>query len=97
LRHSVRYKGSRLEQTARELADPTAASFEEIAGPYRGRPLSMEQLERVAAVYLDAWGKGLPVTAAVADHFCIAKSTAAKRIMAARKAGLLDSAKRITR
>jgi hypothetical protein len=45
---------------------------------------------QVAAIYRSAWGDGRPVTKAVADHFKVSTSTAAKRIMAARRAGLLE-------
>jgi transposase len=66
-------------------------------GAHRGTPTSHAELEGVAQAYLEAWGIGLPVTEAVADHFKVSKSTASKRIMKARAAGLLDEAKRITR
>ncbi len=59
-------------------------------GPRRGRPLLADDLRDVAGVYRAAWFDGRPVTAAVADRFGIAQSTAAKRIRAARKAGLLE-------
>jgi hypothetical protein len=59
-------------------------------GSRRGSALDEDMLRNVAEVYRRAWGMGIPVTAAVADAFHIAKSTAAKRIMKARAAGLLD-------
>ena len=58
-------------------------------GPQRGVPLSPDDLDAVAAVYLAAYDAGLPVTRAVADEFDISPSTAGKRIWAARQAGLL--------
>jgi hypothetical protein len=66
-------------------------------GGHRGVVTSPEEIEQVAAVYRRAWGRGEQVTKAVADHFHISKSTAGKRIMRARKAGLLDDVRRITR
>ena len=58
-------------------------------GPRRGRALLADDLREVADVYRHAWFEGRHVTQAVADHFRIAPSTAAKRIGAARNAGLL--------
>jgi hypothetical protein len=66
-------------------------------GGHRGRPTDRAELEAIARTYLAAWGNGEPVTAAVAEKFHISKSTSAKRIMAARKAGLLDQVRRITK
>jgi hypothetical protein len=98
-----RAKGS-LAKSLGAMASQMSA-YEEIAGrydrlaapgPHRGAAAGQDELEEIAAVYMKAWGKGWPgVTVAVADHFNIAKSTAAKRIMKARRAGLLDKAKRI--
>jgi hypothetical protein len=64
---------------------------------HRGVATTPDEIQRVADVYLEAWGAGRPVTEAVADEFLISKSTAGKRIMKARRAGLLDRAARITR
>ena len=58
-------------------------------GPHRGRSQTTEELQRVADVYRAAHQSNEPVTAAVKTAFCISASTATKRIMAARKAGLL--------
>jgi hypothetical protein len=67
------------------------------AGSHRGVATSPEELEEVARVYKKAWGRGAPVTKAVANHFGISTSTAGKRIMRAREAGLLNDIRRITR
>jgi hypothetical protein len=82
---------------ARQLYQELGTAFGEIAGSHQGRRASQAELEEIAAVYTEAWGKGDPVTEAVAKHFHIAPSTAAKRIMATRKAGLLAHIKRIRR
>ena len=68
------------------------ALLEEAAvfGVQRGRRLSGDLLEIVAATYREAYRTGQPVTQAVADRTGCSNSTAAKRIMAARKAGLLE-------
>jgi hypothetical protein len=70
----------------------SSAVFEDMGeGPRRGRPLGNDDLAKVAAVYRDAYGvRGVHVTEHVAKTFNISKSAAAKRIAAARKAGLLD-------
>jgi hypothetical protein len=59
-------------------------------GPQRGRRRTDEELEAVAYVYRQAWEARKPVTEAVATACKISRSTAGKRIMAARKAGLLE-------
>lgn len=56
-------------------------------GSRKGVALSPDGLEAVAQVYRDAYAEGRPVQAAVADAFGIARSTAANRIMLARRAG----------
>jgi hypothetical protein len=58
--------------------------------PQRGRQLGQDDLEEVARVYRHAWMIGVPVNEAVREAFTLSKDGAAKRIMAARKAGLLD-------
>ena len=70
----------------RAVARREAASF----GVQRGRRLSPLVLQDVASVYRDAYARNLPVTQAIVEAFGVTKSTAGKRIMAARKAGLLD-------
>lgn len=68
---------------------PKAAGFV-ATGPHRGRGHSEAELEQVAAVYRAAFAVGDSVQRAVAEALMIAPSTATKRIMAARKAGLLE-------
>ncbi len=48
-------------------------------------------LEQVAAVYRAAWREGRPPTQAVARHFQLSSSAAAKRVARARAAGLLPA------
>lgn len=59
-------------------------------GPQRGQALTPDELGEVAAVYRRAWLGGEPVTEAVQKAFHLSRSGAAKRIMRARAAGLLD-------
>jgi len=68
-------------KTARQIAG---------GGPRRGVELTDDDVQAVADVYIAAWKIGEGVTGAVADAFQISKSTAAKRIMKARAAGLLN-------
>lgn len=58
-------------------------------GPQRGRALTDADLQRVADVYRTAVRDGDGVTDAVRRAFSVSKSTAGKRIMRAREAGLL--------
>ena len=72
------------------IADEVTELAAAVTGPKRGSALTSADLEAVAAVYKKAADTGFPVTAAVAEHFFINASTAGKRIMRARAAGLLD-------
>ena len=88
---------ARYDQTAGDLdRNPDAAwrePYRAVAQQFssqRGRPRSPALLEAVAATYRHAWERRLPVTRAVANATNCSVSTAGKRIMAARKAGLLE-------
>ena len=60
-------------------------------GARRGEALQHEDLAEVAEVYRAATRAGEPVTKAIGERFGIASSTAAKRILMARRAGLLGA------
>jgi hypothetical protein len=86
-----RFLGSVAGDTALSPAERQAASRRrDQFAARRGVALSPEGLEAVAEVYKAAYIDGDGVTKAVAKAFGIAPSTAGKRIMAARRAGLLD-------
>lgn len=71
--------------------DPRQAVREAaVKGPRSGQALDDDVIAEVSKVYRRAWLIGRPVTEAVAEHFSISRSAAAKRIMRARAAGLLD-------
>lgn len=59
-------------------------------GAQRGRRLTPDDLGAVAAAYHEARRHSRPVQASVAAAMGVSRSAAAKRIMAARAAGLLD-------
>ena len=98
LRHQAGEGGfGRLWEQTSEAIDAHQQNLEEMTrlheaaiGPQRGRLRTQHDHELVAAVYRRAYAAGEPVTAAVAEHFHISTSTASKRIMAARQAGLLE-------
>jgi len=87
----------------REIADLEAQLVEHLSqlhdvlatpvGPHRGTPITDAQLEHVASIYKQAKATNQPVTQAVADAFHISVSTAGKRILKARNAGLLPPVK----
>ena len=58
---------------------------------HQGRQHSNEDLRTVADIYLAAYQARIPVQKAVADALGISVSTAAKRIMAARRHGFITS------
>ena len=58
---------------------------------HQGRSHSDEELQVVADLYISAYKSRLAVQVAVATTLGISKSTAAKRIMAARSHGLIPS------
>lgn len=59
-------------------------------GPDSTRTLSDQDLEHVAALYLEAWQRDLPVQRHVATSLNIAISTAARRISLARGRGFIS-------
>ena len=54
------------------------------------RRLTMDELQTIADIYLDAFENHLPVQQTVAEALNIPLSTACKRIVAARKKGLIN-------
>lgn len=88
-RTSERFKS--LKSMSPDWLPPTSVVelMDKLGRAHRGVATTPGELEQIAAVYLGAWREGEPVTKAVADAFCVALSTAGKRIMKARKAGLL--------
>ena len=74
---------------AGEVSLSQAASIDALWGPHRGRPASRTELQRVADAYSEARADGQSVTRAVAEACGVSESTAGKRIMQARRAGLL--------
>ena len=87
-----------LKSTRKTWVGPFAALFpNDVLGPdigvygsQRGRSLTDEDLAATAAVYRVAWESGDPLNEAVRGAFFLSKDGAAKRIMKARAAGLLD-------
>lgn len=77
--------------TQQRLAQEAAAAQYELAGPNAHAPSVHEE---VARVYQDAWQRGDPPTQAVAKHFTISPSAAAKRVSRARTAGALPKTTR---
>ena len=60
--------------------------------PHHGRAHTEQELKVVADIYLKAWESRLPVQRSVAETLGISTSTAVKRIIAARKLGLIPEA-----
>lgn len=58
-------------------------------GPHQGKPHTTEELQTVADLYKKAVSIRTSTHQYIADEMGISLSTAAKRVMAARKAGLL--------
>jgi hypothetical protein len=58
-------------------------------GPHKGKATTLEELQIVADLYREANSKDISTHQYVADEMRVSLSTAAKRIMASRKAGLL--------
>lgn len=74
----------------RDVAIRNRIEAMQFEGPQRGQALTPADLDAVAAVYRRAWANGETVTRAVQDAFHLSRGGAAKRIMRARDAGLLD-------
>jgi hypothetical protein len=60
-------------------------------GAHSGKALSQEELQTVAELYKDANRRGISTQRHIANEMGVARSTAAKRIMASRKANFLPS------
>ncbi len=58
---------------------------------HQGRPHSDHELKSVADIYVSAFNARVPVQQAVANALGVSVSTAAKRIMAARKQGYIPT------
>jgi hypothetical protein len=58
-------------------------------GAHSGKALSQEELQTVAELYKDANRRGISTQRHIANEMGVARSTAAKRIMASRKANFL--------
>lgn len=63
--------------------------MEFMTGPHQGKARTQEELQAVADLYREANSKGISTQQHIAHEMGVALSTAAKRIMASRKAGLL--------
>lgn len=70
------------------MSSPLAKVFDR----RKGKRITDEELRQVAAIYREAWSLGGNPTDAVAEQMNMARSTAAKRVMAARAAGHLPPA-----
>jgi hypothetical protein len=84
LRSWITVDGEAHDELVAELVEPWTG-----AGPQRGRRLSLDELRLVADTYQRARETYMPVTEAVAAACNVSRSTAGKRIMAARRAGLI--------
>jgi hypothetical protein len=76
-----------LKQSSRSRTTPTIEPS--ISGPLKGGPLPTEVLEKVAELYRAGLDRGVPPNKFVAQEMGISQSTATKRIVRARKQGLL--------
>ncbi len=78
-----------------EFATPEdQEGLRQLTASWREPPGSVSGLAEVARVYDEAWRAGKPPTKAVAEHFVISDSAAAKRVSRARVAGLLPETTR---
>lgn len=82
----------RLSEVLQKVGDLTMSYTQPRVQPQRRRRITRELLREVANVYRKAHSEGEPPTAAVAQHFTIAYSTAARWVGEARKAGELGPA-----
>ena len=83
-----------LETTDSVWKEQTSAERDAINSTRRGRDLGDDHYQEVAQVYSDAVNSGHPPTIAVATHFTIAKSSAAKKVARARERGFLPPTSR---
>lgn len=79
---------------AAQWREDTAEEREAFNSTRRGRDLGDDRYREVAEVYAQAVQEGRSPTKAVADHFTVEKSTAAKRVARARERGFLPKTSR---
>lgn len=72
-----------------EGIEPLRSVVDRLRSPERGRGLGDDHYQAVAEVYRLAVAEGVPPTKAVAEHFTVSKSAAAKKVSRARERGLL--------
>jgi hypothetical protein len=98
MQQAARREGARMSERIKaarpDLRPDDAELLDKIGRGHRGVVTTPEEIAEVERVYLKAWKEGEPVTEAVAKEFGISKSTAGKRIMKARRAGLLATVPR---
>lgn len=94
----IRMTAEEADELGRKLiaaAEYDRESEEESTPPFGRRyRLTREHLQSVVAVYREALGQGHGPTRAVADHFGIPHTTAAKWVGRARKHGLLPATRK---
>jgi hypothetical protein len=73
-----------LRDIRRDLLASTESDRRALQQPRRGRDLGEDHYREVAQVYAQAAHEGRPPTAAVAEHFSVSKSAAAKKVARAR-------------
>lgn len=71
------------------LRESVAEDLAAVEGPKHGRDLGNDHYREVAQVYAAAVQAGEPPTVAVAEHFTVEKSSAAKKVARARQRGFL--------
>lgn len=67
------------------------SSLEATRGAHSGKPLTHDDLQLVADLYREAHQAGYAIHRHVAERLGVSKSTAGKRIVATRRAGLLGA------
>lgn len=82
------------KQSMTQWRDATATERDALNNKRTGRDLGDDHYREVATVYARAVHAGEPPTKAVADHFTVEKSSAAKKVSRARDRGFLPQTTR---
>ena len=78
-----------MERQMKAESDIRGKQSEFKSGPHSGKPLTSDELRNVADLYREARNLGTSTARHISSHLQISESAVAKRISAARKAGLL--------
>ncbi len=81
------------EESMKSNIERNFSSLEATRGARSGKPLTHDDLQLVALLYREAHNAGYAIHRHIAERLGVSESTAGKRVVTARRAGLLGAAR----